>query len=499
MKQIIIQPEPTGFHEEDRGLLQFILARKENKRYLLIAFLGCLVQFSIFKVLYPFPDFISDSYSYIDTNLSDMKVNLWPIGYSKFIWFIHLVTSSHIFLVFVQYVLLVLALLYFFYSVLYLFNLNKSKSTILFAFLFFNPTSLYLANCVLSDALFCALSLLLFTQYLWMLFQPRIANLILQAFLVGAAFTIRYTAIYYPVVSLLAISLAGYKMSLKFVGMALPWILLIPFIFYTQQRTKEVTGTAEFSVFGGWQLANNALYMYDHIEVDSSRLPEATRELDRLARRYFREVPPQDRDLTSIEGTFFIKVPNAILKPYMLSRYSFSDAQSQFQAWGRVSPTFKQYGTALIKDHPMAFARHYLWLNAQNYFVPYLEKFGSYNVGMREVWEPAKIWFDLKSSEVSLIPSIQFQGYIFSFYPILFGMLNLYFIGCLLVYLFIGKPNCHSRHFNAAVILAAAFLFLNFSFSVFATPVVLRYQVVPMIILVYFSLLLTERIIRRFR
>jgi len=43
-----------------------------------------------------------------------------------------------------------------------------------------------------------------------------------------------------------------------------------------------------------------------------------------------------------------------------------------------------------------------------------------------------------------------------------------------------------------AIILSAIFLIVNFCFSVFSTPVVLRYQVVPMIILAAFSLILLD-------
>ncbi|OMP80163.1 hypothetical protein, partial [[Flexibacter] sp. ATCC 35208] len=44
-----------------------------------------------------------------------------------------------------------------------------------------------------------------------------------------------------------------------------------------------------------------------------------------------------------------------------------------------------------------------------------------------------------------------------------------------------------------ALLAALAFLIINFGFSVFATPVVLRYQIVPMIVLLTFSLILTEK------
>jgi len=475
-------------------LLQFVLSEKANKRFLLIAILGGIIQFSIFKLLYPFPDFISDSYSYISTNLYDMKVNLWPIGYSKFILYIHFITSSHVFLVWIQYLILEVALLYFFFSVLYLFSLSKTNRTILFIFLFFNPAFLYLSNCVLSDALFSAITLVLLTLQFRMYRYPSLSNIFLQAVLIGSAFMLRYTAIYYPFVSLVAIFLSGYKLPVKLAGITGPWIIILPFIIYTQQRTKEVTGTAEFSVFGGWQLANNALYMYPHITVDSTKIPDDTRALDRLARNYFIKVPPEYRVLESVEGTYFIKVPNAILKPYMFARYDFEDAPGQFVSWGKVSPVYKKYGSYLIREHPIAFARYYLWLNTKNYFIPYLEKFGFYNVGENSVGDPVVKWFGLKNNIVSLVPSIEFQGSVFFIYPYLFLILNIFFAASLVYSLLTGVYRRSTRHQKFAIIVVVAFLLLNFAFSVFATPVVLRYQIVPMILLLTFSLVLSERI-----
>ncbi|OMP80337.1 hypothetical protein BW716_04220, partial [[Flexibacter] sp. ATCC 35208] len=296
---------------------------------------------------------------------------------------------------------------------------------------------LVLANCVLSDAIFCSISLILFTQYLWMYYKPTFSNIVFQALLIGAAFVIRYTAIYYPIVSVFAILLAGYKWPLKLIGMVLPWLLIFPFIWYTQQETKKLTGTAEFSVFGGWQIANNALYMYGSIDVDSTKLPAGTLELDREARAFWKKTPPTADDLAELPGTFFIKVPTAILKPY-LSKHGWANlpgAPGGFQAWGSVSPIYNAYGKWLIQHYPLEFARHYMWLNVKNYFIPHLEKFGSYNIGMREVWDPAKIWFNMKSNQITLIPSIQFQGYIFFIFPLFFMALNIFFAGCVIFFL----------------------------------------------------------------
>jgi 4-amino-4-deoxy-L-arabinose transferase-like glycosyltransferase len=376
---------------------------------------------------------------------------------------------------------------------MYLFGITRKHTNWLFIFLFFNPIFPYLSNCVLSDALFGAISLTLFTQYLWMYHQPRTYNIIIQGVLIGLAFVIRYTAIYYPIVSIVAILLSGYKLPVKIAGILLPLLFIIPFILYTQQKTKELTGTAEFSVFGGWQIANNALYMYDHIKVDSDQLPEGTAELDKWAKKYFSVVKPTEEDFLEIEGTYFIKMPDAILKPYMESHAVYThSAVSQFQAWGKVSPIYNKYGSYLIKKYPLAFIRYYMLLNAQNYFNPYLEKFGSYNIGMRSVWDPAKIWFRMKDDSVHKNVHTRYQVMVFFLFPFFFMLLNVYYLFGFAYLFFTGRFRSGNYFSTVSILTATAFLIINFGFSVFATPVVLRYQIIPMIILFFFCLHMNE-------
>lgn len=478
--------------KEKENLRTFIAKSKQNRDYLLLFIVSITLQFVIFKFLYPRPDFISDSYSYINTNLYNMDVNLWPIGYSKYLAFVHLISPSDTFLIFTQFAFLEVSFLYFFFSLIRLQKLPRNYTNILFAFLFFNPLFIYLSNCVLSDAIFCAISVLLFTEYLWMLKRPKSYHVYLSAALIGILFTIRYTAIYYPIVGAAAFLLSSQPLKIKILGIILPWILIIPFILHTQQKTKQITGTAEFSVFGGWQLANNALYMYEHLDVDSTLLPKGTLELNRAAIKYFHSVLPEDRQLEPLPGTFFMKMPNAILKPYLLQRYTVTDPPSQFLGWGKVSPIYNAFGSYLIKHYPFDFAKYYLWLNIKNYFIPHLEKFGNYNLGMDSLSEPAKTWFQLKDNSVDYEASQEFQNHLFYFYPVAFMMLNLYFLGMFLIILFSGKLKKLDPHFRMYLLLTILFLGINFAFSVFATPVVLRYQIFPMILLVGFSLYLTD-------
>jgi hypothetical protein len=493
MSTSIVIPPPRILSSKGTELRfwAFITKGKLNRTYLMIAVFGSILQFVIFKILYPFPDFLSDSYSYIATNQYAMSVNLWPIGYSKFLAFVHQISPSDTLLVAIQYSLVEGSLGYLFYTVLYLYRPRKKTICVLFITLFFNPLFLYLSNCVLSDAVFVALSVTLLVLFLWMFHGPSITQVILQGILIGLAFTLRYAAIYYPVVAIAGLALSSQRWPVKMWGTMTGLALMIPFYFYTAQKTKEITGTAEFSVLRGWHIANNALYMYDHITVDSTQLPAGTLELDRMAREFYKKVPLQYRELETFPGAYFIKVPFAVLKPYMAARYPDHDYLTEFAAWGKVSPLYYRYGSWLIQHYPLSFARYFLWPNTKNYFTPYLEKFDSYNLGLATVPSGVQDWFDLITPDVRSV-STTFQGKLFFLYPPIFMVLNLYFVSFIGWLIFTRRLKYLQKLFRNSLLFVSTFLLINFCFSVYAAVVLLRYQVISMIFLVTFCLLLIE-------
>jgi len=328
--------------------LAFVFNEKSNRRFLWIALIGSVAQLILFKLCYPFPDFMSDSYNYIESAALHLNANIWPVGYAKFLSFIHQISYSDTLLVTIQYLLVQLSLLYFFYTVKYLYKPSPLTVKIQFIALFFNPASLYLSNSVLSDALFGSITIVWFSILLWQLTSPTRTGLLLQVILMGIAFTIRYTAIYYPLVAAIVLLISPMWRWEKIAWMVAPALLFIPFIHFTQLQTKAVTGTAEFSVFGGWQIANNALYMYGHIQVDSSKLPQETRDLDRMVKQYYKWAPPGYINLAEFDGTFFIKHPEAPLKQYMFRHYKKEHDSNVFLGWGKVSPMYNKYGTWLI-------------------------------------------------------------------------------------------------------------------------------------------------------
>src|SRR5580704_861315 len=214
------------------SLYSFIRDEKANRRYLLLA-VGCaIVQIIIFKLLYPFPDFISDSYDYIESAALHRTVSLWPVAYAKFLWFIHQISVSDTFLVCVQYFLMEAALAYLFFFIRWMFNPSRISANILFVFLLVNPLSLYLSNAVLSDSLFTALSIVMLVQLMYQFKRPSVGRIFLAAALMGILFTIRYAALFYPLVMPIALLLTRQKLWVRIAGTLAPFVIIVPFVLF---------------------------------------------------------------------------------------------------------------------------------------------------------------------------------------------------------------------------------------------------------------------------
>jgi len=452
-----------------------------------------IVQFVLFKLLYPFPDFFSDSYSYIQAAYERMDVNIWPIGYSKFLLLFHKLTYSAYALNFFQYLFLELAALYFYHTVVYFYFTGKNTRTILCLFLFFNPLNLYLANYITSDAIFIALSLIWLTQIIWIIHRPRPHQILIQAIVFFIAFTFRYNAMFYPLIAAAAFFLSKQSLWLKLAGIVSGPLLIIPFILFSSHAAEKMTGTPQFPpILGGWQWANNAMYMRGFIDEDSAQFPTPeTAELDRIARQYFNQPSrPQDQ-LASYVANFFIRQPEAPLKQYLDLKFRGTKDYPSVAHWGKVAPVFGEYGLFLIKRHPLAYARYYLLVNTKNYFFPPLEKLEEYNVGGDEMWPIGAYWFRYQSLKIWVF-SHGFQGYLLFLFTGLFAVLNLYFAVMLFLFLRrVGWKKADSS-FRNILLLTTTFLLLNAVFSIFANIIVIRYQVFPMIVFLAFTMLLTD-------
>jgi hypothetical protein len=310
-------------------------------------------------------------------------------------------------------------------------------------------------------------------------------------------------ALFYPAVAALTVLLAkrGWVYSLVGVGTSIG--VIVAATLWIKSITKRETGADLFSAFSGWQMANNALNLYTHIPVDTVGMPSPEcRELAGYVRDYFvAAVDTGKRDAGVAEigepdvGAAEMRKAATVTTAYMwsptspLHRYLRVYKQrwrlNYFDAWNRVGVIFTQYGTFVARKHPCAWLQYYSWPSAKTFFWSNLDNFTMYNEGKPEVDKLAKNWFQYPGTKLRVY-SATIQARLLAPMTGLYLFLNIAFVGAALWFLPFASLRGREPVFTGSFRLASAFLLANAFFSIFAAPSVLRYQVLPMIVLFIF-------------
>jgi protoporphyrinogen oxidase len=478
---------PTSFKD-------YLFRTKRTKWYLWIAAIAIVLQFGVFKHFYPQAGFISgDSYVYLESAYWNMDINTYPIGYSKFLRVFSTFTTSDTALVAFQYLLLQCSALFFLFSFFYFYRPGRLIQGILLVFFLFNPFFLYLGNYILSDALFIPLSITWFTLLLWILQRPTTRLLVIQCLVLFLAFTVRYNALFYPLVGAVALLLTPQRLWVKIASIGSSVALIGLFIFFTSGKYQELAGKREFTPFTGWQLANNAMYAYRYIDNrDVKPTPPRFRQLDKMIRTYFDSTKDVRKHPESmlVASTVYMWDPSSPLQKYMNMQFVMDSTAGSLKRWATVAPLYADYGNWLIRQYPMAFAEHYLWPNAVKYYAPPVEFLETYNMGIDSVTQIAQVWFRYKNSKVKMLFK-DFNVSALNFYPVLVGTLNVVFLVSFLFFLLL--EGLRSKAIPRGLLwLAAALWLVNFVFSVYASPIALRFQVFPVLVYISVALLLLE-------
>jgi len=475
----------------------WLLHDKLNRTFLWIAGIAIVVQFVIFKILYPYAGFIDgDSYVYLESAWYNFDINTYPIGYSKFLRLFSIFTKSDTAIVAFQYLSIQLSALWLAFTISFLFNTLKTTKRLMLLLIVLNPSFLYISNYISSDSIFLSLSLIWFTSLLWILKRPTAKILVLQGIVMVLAFTVRYNAMYYPLVVTAALILSNQSLKRKIVAILGSYVLIILFIVATSYRFKQISGTSQFTPFSGWQIANNAMYAYRYI--DSKKLksiPSKYEKLDKMVRHYFdtsRNLNTHPMEML-VASTVYMWDSNSPLQKYMNDGYAKDTALSSvtLRRWAMMGPLYGDYGAYLIKEYPLTFLNNFILPNALKYYSPPGEFLDSYNAGKDSVHQIAQIWFNYKNrrvkNEFKDLPSK-----ILMFQPILAGIINVIFLAsALCVWILYGLK---SNIIYPTLILVTILWFSNFGFSVFASPITMRYQLFGFTIFSSFSFLFLDYI-----
>jgi len=456
------------------------------KRDILITGSAMVVVWIVFKCFYPYADYFTDSYSYIQAAAAKDSIDYRPIGYSIFLRLVHGVSASDTFLVSLQYVLVQSASLVLYIRLDKLFRPARWVQRVILIFLVLNPVIPYTCNYVSSDALFIALSLLWLNLLIGIILRPSWGRMWLQLLLLALIFNIRYVALYYPAVAAIAFFLMRKDLFFKVAGITTSLVVVLASVFFIKSITRRQTGASIFSAFSGWQIANNALHLYPYIPVDTEGLPSAeSKVLADYVKVYFDRAGPELIKKGPSATTAYMWERGSPLHQYMFA-YQQQHSLCYFVAWNRVAVVLTDYGYHLVRKHPLAFGRYYLWESAKSYFYTPLDVFGVYNEGNKDVDVVAKNWFNYKSMRLR-VSSATIQGRLLGWIPALYIILNIVFVVATLLFVCVRELRLRHPEFTLSLRLICAYLLANAAFCIFASPTVLRYQVLPVILLFVFT------------
>jgi hypothetical protein len=467
-----------------QGFFPFIRTSRANRLYLMIGLLVSIASWWLFKRYYPNTHIVFDSYYYIFAALDDDPVHVWPIGYSKFLQLVGLFSHSPNLVAASQYFFLQVTLLLFFFSMRFFFHLGKNASLVLFLFTWLNPIYLFTSNFILSDSLFMGISLLWLINLLWIVFRPRPWMLVTQALLLFLAFTIRQTALVYPLIACVAILLSRQRPAFKIGGIALPFLLVGGFIVYCIRMNEVMYGVKVFSPFQGWHSANNALYIYQHVAPqDLEPVPTELQPLDKLVRAYYNSPhPPVDVRIADLSsgGYYIFLYPS----PLLVYKDRIFGPDRHFlinpATFAKLGPLYSAYGSFIIRKYPSTYFQYFVLPNIGLYVYPYAE---AYLDNMRSFYlRPdtlgviATKWFGKSVSVSAPEGSIRFRTALFSHYQFLFSFTHIVFVLSFLAFAFfkgfkkIGQPG------TRLLLLLAALWLIQFGFTVAAAASVFRFQ-----------------------
>jgi hypothetical protein len=455
-------------------------------RYGYLVIPAMAVLWILFKCCYPYADFFTDSYTYIQAAADRDAISFRPVGYSLFLRLVHGVSRSDTVLVTIQFLLVQSSC-----WVLFLFLCRRCAPGpriwwLIAAFLVLDPLVYYISNFVSSDALFIALSLFWLTSLMRSMFTPGWCGLVIQWILLLLIFYTRYVALFYPVVAAICYCWLRRDWWFRLAAMAGSVAIVAAGVLVTRAVTQAETGAPTFSAFSGWQMANNALHIYPWLPVDRTGLPPGTDSLAGYVDRYFLREGPGLRLHPPGATTAYMWEETSPLHEYLNDYRRRQSPLSYFKAWNRVAPVFSRYGYFLLERHPAAFSRYYLAPSAQSFFFSPLDVLHTYLDGKKEIDPVARDWFGYGSGRPRVF-SATLQGRICAPFPWLSLVLMAAF--GVVAALFAFKRELRGRHpaFTGCLRVAGIYLGVNFCFNVFASPSVYRYQVLPLILLFIFT------------
>ncbi|OQP45868.1 hypothetical protein A4H97_32005 [Niastella yeongjuensis] len=486
--------QETTMSSAEVSFKDFLFNNKRNRTILWLAAAAIVIQFAVFKYFYPFASYIhGDSFSYIKAADQNLNINTYPIGYSKFLRLFSVFAKPDYVLTSFQYLLIQSSILFLLFTFFYFYKTGKGMQFLLLGFMLFNPLFLHLGNLVSSDNLFLSISCIWFGLLLWIIHRPTIKIIICNSIILLIAFTVRYNAMIYPFIMLIALWLSNLPLRKKIFGLGLSLMLCGIFTSFTMYQYKKLTGYWQFSPFSGWQFANNAMYAYRYVHIaDRHPVPLKFQELDNMIRVFFdstrdtKKNPSENLKASSV----YMWTRRMPLWKYRNNLFKNDTTSIELKKWASMGPFYKDYGIFIIKQYPIYFLKYFIYPNALKYYAPPVEFLDVYNSYRKSVAPEASKWFGYDSNNVKTRMKDN-NVLVLNFYPILSGMINVSIL-CLLIIYLTWKGWTYSKPFQKGLTIGGAFWLCNALFTIFASPAALRFQAFPIILTTILVCLLTD-------
>jgi hypothetical protein len=455
--------------EKSRPDFSAFLRSRETRVELVLTFLLTLLTTAFLLWLYPFPNTYADTGAYITVARTGLIGNFRPPGYSWFMAGAHYLDPDPDVLVFLQTAIYFISSLFLYLTAKFFFYQgHRTAWRIFFLVLMLSPTSIYLCNFVISDALFISLTNIWLATILWIVGTRRLSAVLWNTLLLVLLLQVRYIALFYPLVTVAALFLAYFKHhKLRFLALsALQTAVFFGIIAFTTYQTEKNIGVRVFSGFSGWQKANNAMHVLPYINLKPEQIEDTA--VRRMHAFILANNPPGFYPSKDSVVIFYLWSPMSPFKKY-LTNLRNSGKGTYLHYWHLSSISFGAWADYIMKKYPGLYARHYLLPNflllfnlpneALFYFPPYSEQM--------------KKWFDCKECDPT--PRYTFvHDFLAATAPKSFNLLWLLLFFSVIALCFRSKLNCTAQQYNM-MLLVSFFCIIYAAMSVYASPIVLRY------------------------
>lgn len=331
------------------------LCQKEQVRELFVLSLLFLIIGIIIHLIYPYPFVTADTGSYI-LGASNDVFNLYrPMGFSKYLQFLHSINPSIFFIFYASFAIHAITTLLLLFTAKYLFEI---KSRLLFYslcfFSIFAPRLLFCTNFIMSDGIFNSLTMLFLTTAIWIIYKKNwvliICHLVIFAFL----YSIRFSGMFYICISIftLVISPTCKSRMGKAILAVLPVALFLLLYTNTKKEYQEHSGANTLSGFSGWQLINNASVLFPEAKQISPAIfkSEDTKNLH----RFLQSCPDSLFNDNYAMNTDYMWKKELPYKQFLFL-YAMHTKQNYSVSWAKTGELYGRYAKELILHSPFKF------------------------------------------------------------------------------------------------------------------------------------------------